>query len=89
MAYSVAAAAAGASVSGGQAAPTADSGAEVIFKGGKIIPVPGAAPVKALAIAGGKSWRLFRKRRRRPEDEELSNRRSAGTGLDAGLCRPA
>jgi len=54
MAYSVAAAAAAASASSGQAAPAADSGAEVIFKGGKIIPVPGAAPVKALAIGGGK-----------------------------------
>ncbi len=54
MAYSVAAAAAAASVSGGQAAPATDTGAEVIFKGGKIIPVPGAAPVKALAIGGGK-----------------------------------
>ena len=40
MAYSVAAAAAAASVSAGRAAPTVDAGAEVIFKGGKIIPVP-------------------------------------------------
>lgn len=56
MAYSVAAAAA--TVSGAQAAPVADSGAEVIFKGGKIIPVPGASPVKALAIGGGKILEL-------------------------------
>lgn len=52
MAYSVAVATAAASVSSAVAAP-ADSGADVIFKGGKIIPAPGSAPVKALAIGGG------------------------------------
>jgi predicted amidohydrolase YtcJ len=31
-----------------------DAGAEVIFKGGQIIPLPGAAPAGALAIGGGK-----------------------------------
>lgn len=42
----------------GTAAPGAalasESGAEIIFKGGKIITMPGAAPVGALAIGGGK-----------------------------------
>lgn len=56
MAYSVAAATAIASASGARGSPTGDSGpsADVIFRGGKIIPVPGAAPVKALAIGGGR-----------------------------------
>jgi predicted amidohydrolase YtcJ len=56
MAFSVAAAAAGAAATAGGASPAiaADAGADVIFKGGKIIPVPGAAPVEALAVGGGK-----------------------------------
>jgi hypothetical protein len=54
MAFSVAAAAAATTASGARAAPTGDAGADVIFKGGKIIPLPGAAPVKALAVGGGK-----------------------------------
>jgi hypothetical protein len=53
MAVSIAAAAA-ATARDARAAPVADAGAEVIFTGGKIVPVPGAAPVKALAIGGGK-----------------------------------
>ncbi|MGJ0507089.1 MAG: amidohydrolase [Methylocystis sp.] len=57
IACSVAAAAA-ASVSGAQAAPAGEAGAEVIFKGGKIIPLPGASPVKALAIGGGRILEL-------------------------------
>ncbi len=53
MALSVAAATAAATGSGAVAAP-ADLGADVIFKGGKIIPIPGGAPVKELAVGGGK-----------------------------------
>lgn len=52
MAYSVAVTSAAAT--GAHAALAADAGADVIFKGGKIIPVPGAAAVKALAVGGGK-----------------------------------
>jgi predicted amidohydrolase YtcJ len=55
-------AAAGAAVATGAAAgaattlppPGPASGAEVIFKNGKIIPAPGVAPVKELAIGGGR-----------------------------------
>lgn len=58
MALSVAAGAAAASVSGARAAslPAPDHGAsaDVIFKNGKIFPAPGLAPVKELAIGGGK-----------------------------------
>lgn len=32
----------------------AAGGAEIIFRGGKVLPMPGAAPAQALAIAGGK-----------------------------------
>jgi predicted amidohydrolase YtcJ len=53
MAFSVAAASAATAVSGAVAAP-AGSGADVIFKGGKIIPLPGSPAVKALAIGGGR-----------------------------------
>lgn len=54
MAYSVAAATAAAAVASGRSATAAETEADVIFKGGKIIPVPGSASVKALAIANGK-----------------------------------
>lgn len=56
MATSVAATAAIAATGAGSApsAFAADAGADVIFKGGKIIPIPGAAPVQALAIGQGK-----------------------------------
>lgn len=53
MAFSVAAATAATTVLRATAAPSGP-GADVIFKGGKIIPLPGSAPVKALAIGGGK-----------------------------------
>ncbi len=39
-------------------AVASDAGADVIFKGGKIIPLPGAAPVSALAIGGGTNLAL-------------------------------
>lgn len=58
MALTAAAGAAVATVSGARAAPasTPDHGAaaDAIFKNGKIIPAPGVAPVKELAIGGGK-----------------------------------
>jgi predicted amidohydrolase YtcJ len=54
MAYSVAAAGAAAAVSDARAALLGEAGADVIFKGGKIIPVPGAAAQKALAIKDGR-----------------------------------
>ena len=41
-------------ISKAQARPSAPEGADLIFKGGKIIPIPGATPVNSLAIAGGK-----------------------------------
>ena len=65
MAFSVAAAGAAATAGGANPAIAADAGADVIFKGGKIIPVPGAAPVEALAVGGGKSWRSARRPPRR------------------------
>lgn len=36
-----------------RAAPT-EASADIIFRGGKIIPLPGAAPVKSLAVGSGK-----------------------------------
>jgi predicted amidohydrolase YtcJ len=58
MALSAAVGAAVAAAPGVQAAtlppPGAPNGADVIFKNGKIIPAPGVAPVKELAIGGGK-----------------------------------
>jgi hypothetical protein len=54
MAFSVAAAAAATTASVARATPAGDAGADLIFRGGKIIPLPGAAPVKALAVGGGK-----------------------------------
>jgi hypothetical protein len=37
----------------------ADAGADVIFRGGKIIPLPGAAPVQGLAVGSGKILALL------------------------------
>ena len=54
MATSVATAAAMATFSAHNSSHAADVGAEVIFRGGKIIPLPGSAPVKSLAVASGK-----------------------------------
>jgi predicted amidohydrolase YtcJ len=54
MAFSAAAAGAAAAVSGPRPAIAADAGADVIFKGGKIIPVPGTATAEALAVRGSK-----------------------------------
>ena len=46
--------AATAAATGAGVAFAADARADIIFKGGKIIPTPGAAPMRALAIGGGK-----------------------------------
>jgi predicted amidohydrolase YtcJ len=58
MALSAAVGAAAATAPGARAAtlppPGAPNGADVIFRNGKIIPAPGVAPVKELAIGGGK-----------------------------------
>ena len=55
MAFSVAAAGAAGTIGGPHLAMAADgAAADVIFTGGKIIPIPGAAPVEALAVGGGK-----------------------------------
>ncbi len=54
MASSVAAATVAASVANGGAASAEEAGAAVIFRGGKIIPAPGAPAVRALAIGDGK-----------------------------------
>lgn len=54
IARSVAAATLVASLSNTGGARAQSAGADVIFKGGKILPVPGAPGVRALAIGGGK-----------------------------------
>ena len=54
MAFSAAAATVATSTTKSFAATDTATQAEIIFTGGKIIPVPGAVPVKALAIGGGK-----------------------------------
>lgn len=53
MALSIGAAGAAVTIPGPRGARAAN-GAEVIFRGGKILPMPGAAPAQALAIGGGK-----------------------------------
>ncbi len=53
MALSVGAAGAAATIIAPRGARAAN-GAEVIFRGGKVLPMPGAAPAQALAIGGGK-----------------------------------
>jgi len=75
----------GRSVSAGRAAPAADSGAEVIFKGEDHSGSRRRAG-EALAIGGGKYWPLFRS-----AVDALKRRTlkwSARTDPDAGLCRP-
>lgn len=54
MAMSAAAATAAATLGGNRSAFAADSGADVIFTGGTVIPMPGVNSVGALAIGGGK-----------------------------------
>ena len=54
LAGTAAAVATAATIGSGRSAFAADSGADVIFTGGTIIPLAGAAPVGALAIGNGK-----------------------------------
>ena len=54
LAGAAAAVTAGAFLGGSRPVFAADSGADVIFTGGTIIPMTGGAPVDSLAVAGGK-----------------------------------
>jgi predicted amidohydrolase YtcJ len=84
VALSAAAASAFASAAGVRSAFAADAGADVIFTKGKIIPLPGAAPVEALAIGGGKILALGKRR----TIEDLKSANTKIVDLDGRVMMP-
>lgn len=73
MALSVGTAAAATTLAAPRLARAAD-GAEVIFRGGKVLPMPGVAPAQALAISGGKILAVGR-------EDEVVGLKSASTKI--------
>ena len=84
VAFSAAAAGAFAAAAGVRSAFAADAGADVIFTRGKIIPLPGAAPVEALAIGGGKILALGKRR----TIEDLKSANTKIVDLDGRTMMP-
>jgi predicted amidohydrolase YtcJ len=84
VAFSAAAAGAFAAAAGVRSAFAADAGADVIFTRGKIIPLPGAAPVEALAIGGGKILALGKQR----TIEDLKSANTKIVDLDGRTMMP-